>query len=181
MKIIGLCGAIGSGKSLTAALLGMAGFDIRSFAEPLRKEVAWALRNNDHPPGAPQCLFLARADDVRAKPTPPAMRELLQWWGTEYRRAQDENYWVKKANFNSPGVFQDVRFPNEAAAVRASGGIMWRISRPAAANQDHADHSSETIAVGIAAEVTVLNDGPLEHYVERVREALMLSERIRGW
>jgi hypothetical protein len=62
-------------------------------------------------------------------------RTLLQWWGTEYRRAQDPNYWVKKtlqqiAN-DQPDValICDVRFPNEVDGIRAAGGYVVRVDR----------------------------------------------------
>src|ERR1700676_2528126 len=46
--------------------------------------------------------------------------KLLQWWGSELRRTQDVNYWVKKmfADLEKDKVdialVTDVRFPNEA-------------------------------------------------------------------
>lgn len=48
------------------------------------------------------------------------LRLLLQGWGTEFRREQDPNYWVKKAmaqvNKDNPqvAIFTDMRFENEA-------------------------------------------------------------------
>lgn len=50
------------------------------------------------------------------------LRGVLQWWGTEFRRAQDPDYWVKKTvtriNEEKPqvAVITDMRFPNETAA-----------------------------------------------------------------
>lgn len=62
-------------------------------------------------------------------------RTLLQWWGSEYRRAQDLNYWVKKTMSkiakDKPQValICDVRFPNEVDAIRAAGGYVVRVDR----------------------------------------------------
>lgn len=81
--------------------------------------------------------------------------KLLQWWGTEYRRTQDPNYWVKHwadgINKNADIVLvTDMRFENEAAAIKAVGGYTVRVSR---ANQNgtpfvdpsrDANHPSET-------------------------------------
>jgi hypothetical protein len=60
--------------------------------------------------------------------------KLLQWWGTEYHRAQDTDYWVKKgiASVNPKAhivMFTDMRFLNEAAAVKSIGGSTIRVSR----------------------------------------------------
>lgn len=58
------------------------------------------------------------------------LRELLQYWGTEYRRAQDENYWVNQwvgaarmaLNDGITVVVDDARFPNERKAINELGG-----------------------------------------------------------
>lgn len=63
-------------------------------------------------------------------------RTLLQWWGTEYRRAQDPDYLVKKtmariAQENPEiALICDVRFPNEVeGGIRAAGGYVVRVDR----------------------------------------------------
>lgn len=60
---------------------------------------------------------------------------LLQWWGTQFRRWQDDDYWVKrtvndiaKSGF-APTVICDMRFPNEANAVKMLNGATVRLQR----------------------------------------------------
>jgi len=60
--------------------------------------------------------------------------KLLQWWGTEFRRAQDQDYWVNqwKAAINPKAnivLATDMRFFNEAAAIKSVGGFTVRVSR----------------------------------------------------
>lgn len=60
--------------------------------------------------------------------------KLLQWWGTEYRRAQNKNYWVDqwKAAINPKAdivLTTDMRFLNEAKAIKDAGGYTVRVSR----------------------------------------------------
>jgi hypothetical protein len=61
--------------------------------------------------------------------------KLLQWWGTEYRRDNfGQNYWVEqwKAAVNPKAdiVFTtDMRFRNEAAAVKELGGFTVQVNR----------------------------------------------------
>jgi hypothetical protein len=60
--------------------------------------------------------------------------KLLQWWGTEYRRAQNENYWVDqwKAGINPKAnivISTDMRFLNEAAAIKSVGGFTVQVNR----------------------------------------------------
>jgi hypothetical protein len=64
--------------------------------------------------------------------------KLLQWWGTEYRRAQDQDYWVKawKRAINPAAnivLTPDMRFLNEAAAIKSVGGFTVNVIR---LNQD---------------------------------------------
>ena len=82
--------------------------------------------------------------------------KLLQWWGTEYRRTQDPDYWVKKLvvriKNESPDValITDTRFVNEAQAIKDLGGYNLNVSRlnadgtPFVAPDRPADHPSET-------------------------------------
>lgn len=65
---------------------------------------------------------------------PQPMRQLMQNFGTDIRRAEDPEYWIKKwerAVLGSEGniVTDDVRFLNEAEAIRRAGGIVIRIER----------------------------------------------------
>lgn len=60
--------------------------------------------------------------------------KLLQWWGTEYRRAQDHEYWVKQwseaVNPKADIVFTtDMRFFNEAQEVKKMGGYTIQVNR----------------------------------------------------
>jgi len=64
--------------------------------------------------------------------------KLLQWWGTEYRRAQDAQYWVKKWKASvwptaDIVIVSDMRFLNEAAAIRENNGFTVNVTR---LNQD---------------------------------------------
>jgi hypothetical protein len=113
--------------------------------------------------------------------------KLLQWWGTEYRRAQDNNYWIKKAFASIPigtniAIFTDVRFLNEAGSIKERGGHLIEVVR---LNQDGSrfystdrprDHVSET----------QLDGYNWDHYiktksaVETGEQAITIAEFIRG-
>lgn len=64
-----------------------------------------------------------------------SVRTVLQYWGTEVRRKQDDNYWVNKAIkavyehiANGRSVYvSDVRFPNEADAIKEFLGNVIRL------------------------------------------------------
>jgi hypothetical protein len=77
-------------------------------------------------------------------------RFLLQWWGTEYRRAQDPDYWVKRLaeqiSWDKPEValITDMRFQNEARWVISRGGITVKVDRPDYEDQAiNTQHASE--------------------------------------
>jgi len=64
------------------------------------------------------------------KPTPYEIRRLLQWWGTDFRRAEDPDHWVKRGMERAEDsvcdvvLFTDVRFRNETEAIRDRGGYV---------------------------------------------------------
>ena len=72
--------------------------------------------------------------DVYAKPTSELAREILQLWGTPFRRATNDDYWVQKlqpAYCANPGELRcidDVRFDNELALKGDKGKSVYVMS-----------------------------------------------------
>ena len=150
-----IAGRLGSGKTTLAKHLATYIKDfsdyepiIFSFADALRAEVANALgvepkqlKDQDFKKktlGEIGTRYFIPENFPMEVTDETTVRQLLQWWGTEYRRAQDPNYWVKRtaehilsirADFlTSPDSFiyervvficDDVRFPNELELFRA--------------------------------------------------------------
>lgn len=62
-------------------------------------------------------------------------RTILQWWGTEFRRGQDDSYWVKKflerCNVSTADliIVPDVRFQNEYDIMKKLGAPIIRVTR----------------------------------------------------
>jgi len=111
-----------------------------AFADALRDEAAAAISQ------VPPTNFTK--EEVVARMTSDEHKEryrlLLQWWGTEYRRCEfGSEYWVEslrmrlaeKINLIQPGstptlfVITDVRFQNEAEAIKTWGGSLVRVVR----------------------------------------------------
>lgn len=91
------------------------------------------------------------------KEKPPLMRVLLQEYGTEVRRGDRDDYWVHQwlSGLSNNGVVlvDDVRFKNEAEAVKSRGGILIRLVRKDMVNLD--THKSEVEQDGILADYTI--------------------------
>lgn len=193
MKLIGLHGKAGVGKDTFADILVKNhGFVKRGFADPLYEEVAAAfrvsvdwLRDRDRKETPQNNLTDLNCDNPDFRGVmgqhliPRAMhspRQILQLWGTEYRRGQDENYWLKQmANFKTfhditeptdPArpvngiVIPDCRFENEAEWVRRQGGYILKIERNV---PNVAAHVSEAELPARLVDRTVHNYGPLHH------------------
>ena len=145
--LIGLSGYKRSGKTTVATLLADGfGFHVESFAAPIRRTVAHILGMH------PEELERAKQDPVDWLDglTP---RQLMQTLGTEWGRAQHPELWVRSVfrrmdhaqRAAGPArlswVVHDVRFPNEAAAIRLRGGYVVRVCRGHPPDAD--DHASE--------------------------------------
>lgn len=114
-------------------------------------------------------------------------RTLLQWWGSEFRRAIDPNYWVdKNAKFISESgaeivLVPDMRFLNELDFCQEYGETI-KVHRP---NFDNGvgDHISETALAYLDDEdwsAVILNDGTLEDLRERALMAFDgLMEKVQ--
>jgi hypothetical protein len=106
-------------------------------------------------------------------------RLLLQFWGTEYRRRQDENYWVnkffeelEKPQYMGLVVFVcDVRFPNEFELMHSQDAITVRVIRtdiPVVSNE----HLSETALDGETRWKHVIYNDGTPNYEDAVLKVL---------
>ena len=140
--IIGISGKMGTGKTTLAQLLqdlllrdhlvGEGVPVIRAFGDVLKQEVAqefnfpleWCYTQQGK-------LKFIQNQQGRSG----TVRELLQYWGTDVRRAQDSLYWTRAmartvATDLRQGnhiIVHDVRFLNEARWVKEQGGIVVRL------------------------------------------------------
>lgn len=178
---IGLCGRPGAGKNATADVLSRVyGYRQTSFAEALRMEVASVTIGGCRIPHEivvdPDLAELAyllvkcKGMDPWEKPTPAPMRACLRYWGTEYRRRQDQDYWVKQVEVDPITVVTDVRFPNEIERVRSQGGTLWWVHRTYLPEELSA-HASEALDVD-AADHVLWNDGTLQDLEAQVMDAM---------
>lgn len=129
--------------------------------------------------------------DLHARSRDQVMRRSLQLLGTEVRRAQDENYWVKKALAPTLQVLAsgqtvfvtDARFPNEIEAAQSALGFATRLDitretqerRIAARDgegvltEEARNHESETALDDYAGfDLRFLNEGTLDEAVDRI-------------
>jgi hypothetical protein len=159
MLIIGLGHQAQHGKDTFAqtiydAYRGVLDIRLASFADPLRAEVTQAAYDIWEEIAYPKGLFnpqealrmLCYRHGVPFDPEAPVdqdypwgkQRKLYQWWGTEFRRAQDPDYWVNQAEDHilqaeADGadtiIFRDMRFHNEFDLIGRLGGSRVKISR----------------------------------------------------
>lgn len=180
--LIGICGKKFSGKSTLARLLHNAtGYQLVSFADKL-KDVTCVLsgctRENleDYDFKENQCVppYLLPYCGNATKPT---FRAFLQYFGSEVMRSVNDSIWIDctLGNCGSDAIISDVRFPNEAKAVKARGGIVIKIVRPDAKAED--SHQSETRIDEIEADYTIWNDTTLDNLVLNVDSLVRL---LRG-
>ena len=179
--IIGLTGRAGAGKSTVAEYLEKTyGFERRSFAAPLYASAAALLDcsvdelkkwKND-----PNWKLWIRNDGDASDGHMYGFdfRTFLQRYGTEaHRDVFGENFWVSRAmtyGAGAPIVFDDVRFDNEAEAIREAGGIIVRIDRSdARLYGEAATHPSEA---GVPADVVLTNNMEIVDLLEDVRHLL---------
>ncbi len=191
--LIGLAGKFGAGKDAVGdVLVERFGFRKLSFAEPLRQECAFLLQPHNRlwPDEMPLDLQhdLAfqeiRPTQIWDKPTHPVVRRLLQWYGTNFRRAQDPDYWIKQMAKSielikhTDVVITDARFPNEAALVKQYGSL-WLVHRPSQQLTEHHSHISEAFVDQYTAwDLVIRNDGDLARLDGRVTAIMRCEQEL---
>jgi hypothetical protein len=108
------------------------------------------------------------------------VRALLQRTGTEGgRQVLSDTLWIDKAlsKARRPGkyVITDVRFKNEAAAIKARGGKLWRVHRQGVGPRN--THASETELEQIECDYHVPNHGDLSDLARHVARAAAQARR----
>lgn len=108
----------------------------------------------------------------------PTYREFLQQLGTEVmRNLLHENVWVNAAMSDIDDknvIFTDVRFPNEAQAIKDKGGVIIRINRypPGCSSKLMDEHESEKALDDWKFDHVIYNVGTLEDLWNQVKEIL---------
>jgi dephospho-CoA kinase len=130
--LIGIVGKAGAGKdSIANHLIANYEFTRKAFADPLKEIVQRLFHMSD------EQLWGDRKEDIDSRYglTP---RFLLQYLGTDVLRQLYPNVWCDllvrdyNCSFDQAGnrlnvVVSDVRFLNEAEAIRTGGGHVWRV------------------------------------------------------
>lgn len=175
--IIGFTGKMGVGKSTAVKELGDK-FKLIKFAQPLYDIQEYAYRRIEGAYKRPENFIKDRT--------------LLQWLGTEWgRNTLSQNLWIDvwktdaeialfKGNYV---VVDDVRFDNEAQAIRELGGKIIQITSDR--TEERIDtkagisgHPSESGVTPNLVDITVKNDLSLTHYLKEL-EAVFNSLGIK--
>jgi hypothetical protein len=164
--IIGLCGLAGAGKSTARIGLCLRGWHWRPFAGPLKAMLQAMGLNPDETDGA---LKEAPCALLGGKTPRHAMQTLGTEWG---RMLIDPDLWVRSwaARLPEDGdvVADDVRFRNEAEAIRDLGGRVIMIVRPGLVSAG--THVSEKMM--FEPDETIVNDGDRAALRRRLRSVV---------
>jgi len=168
MAIIGITGFKHVGKSTAAKYLESKGFTRHNFKDAMVQEI-----KDNFPDLLTQIVIAGRDLGFKSmnwnelfEEKPPLMRALMVNYGTEVRRNDDPDYWVsewisKTINIDSNFVADDVRFLNEAEAVKHLDGIIIRLERDGVTTGG--EHASETEQLQIVPDYTIkTKDGDVE-------------------
>jgi len=171
-RLIGLCGYKGCGKSTVAQELSRTTppdpwVSILSFASPMRLMMNQVVSINE--------LFAMGKEAPLKSLNGQSYRHALQTLGTEWGRGfMGKDFWCNQtmslvAEEIKAGsvVIDDVRFDNEAKAIRATGGIVVQLIRKSVyAGGD--SHASEGGILPEYIDAVVDNSGKIEDTVEAI-------------
>lgn len=174
--LVGLSGFAGVGKDTLAQALEPYGFERVAFADKVKQ---MALRLDPELAGR----VAAGADLETLKRSSLGVRAWLQAIGMVVREVLHEDAWVDAVlgSLDPRGryVISDVRFRNEAARIRSSGGLLVRVERPGFGPAN--DHVSERdLANRDDWDLVVQNTGSLEEVGFWARRIVDLVEGVAG-
>lgn len=173
IKLIGISGAMGSGKSYSASyLVNEYGYELVKFAGPLKDMLRAIGLTDEHIEGD----LKEEPCDLLCGKTP---RYAMQTLGTEWgRNILGDDLWGElwrsrvERIIASGGkvVTDDVRFSNEAQRIKSMGGLLIGLVNPN--DQAAVAHSSEVF--DFEPHIKILNDKTLEdNAIKRTFDFLM--------
>jgi hypothetical protein len=167
-RLIAFTGYKGHGKSTAAGALMDFGAQRVRFAQPLKRMLSalglsWNEIDGD--------LKEQPCETLGGKTPRHAMQTLGTQWG---RDCIDQDFWIRRWQVSANNalawgqdvVVDDLRFPNEAEAVRELGGLIVRIERPG--HPIDRSHESERCVADIRPDAVILNNGSYEDLVDTV-------------
>lgn len=139
---IALVGKMHAGKSTVARKIAEARYTPVAFADEVKAIAAVAANAIRVRPSIyyPAKTDIVTQEDIDKRKS--VYRPLLQFIGTYGREQISQDIWIKifKAKYLTGGkemiVIEDMRFPNEANALRTSGFLIVKIERPEANRKD---------------------------------------------
>ena len=178
-RLIGICGAAGSGKSTVAKfLVDQYGFDRLRFADGLKRmsaalfEVVGFEQDEIHRMLEGDLKQVRFPELMHASP-----RDIMQTLGTEWgRECIHPDIWVNITQArvldtlaeNIPVVVDDVRHINEAEMIRSLGGEIWKIRGRGL--EGVSNHSSEHQFSSVKADEVIYNgEGGIEMLHDQIR------------
>lgn len=181
MRILGLTGYAGSGKSTVAQIIREihpGRVVVKGFADELKRAAMVALGFDDHEAVAAADALKrhgAVATDLgEGGSVLITGRTYLQRFGTEAYRRIDPEVWVRRP-FDVPAdtellVTPDVRFGNEAEAIRELGGHIHQVVKPGVGPAN--GHGSEKPLGEHLVDGMVWNGGDVDELRAEVLELL---------
>lgn len=173
-NIIGFTGLKGSGKDTAGKILVARGYKNIKFAGALKSMFRAYLSHVGINFEGDQDRIIE--GDLKETPlsclnnkTP---REFMQLLGTEFgRNLIGDDFWVEATiaharNYKNV-VITDVRFPNEAQAIIANGGQLYRIQRDTEENA-YSLHESESHINSLPVDSVIYNEGSLEDFADEI-------------
>lgn len=179
-KLIGITGLARSGKdSFGNILVSKHGFKRTAFANALKTAVAY-IANEDT-----TLYFDDETKELYTEALDTTRRMALQKVGSAVRLALGPDTWVRRviraweAQGCPPTVITDVRYENEAEAIRSRGGIIVRVVRPGSGlTGEAAQHESEMRLADNLVDIEIVNDGTLSELAFEARKVALLAGAV---
>lgn len=197
MMLIALAGPAGAGKTTAAEHLRQQhDFHRMAFADPL-KDMAAACIGTSRWDFEQRFLHDRLSREVPINGLGVSPRQIMQTLGTEWgRQTLDPDIWIKHARMRlaelaetreAQGhpltgiVFDDLRFDNEAAMIRAQGGTVVHLYRSPEERGAVREHTSEAgIMVDAEKDQGIWNTGTLDQLRQDLDSTLEMIQRGRA-